>query len=137
MFFRWLQEKQLAEELVLEGEEEIMTGDEWSARGVQCAFSAEGLNTLSLLQKAVECFQRAGNKILMNRASAQLDAILLTQDLNKYEGTLSLTVEQKAAEVICGLVNGHLLEEARALGKVIRLRSCDPQSFQTHIMAKL
>jgi hypothetical protein len=63
------------------GEEEIMTGDEWVARGIQCAFSAEGSNTLSLLQKAVECFERAGNRALMDRATAQLDAFLVRQDL--------------------------------------------------------
>jgi hypothetical protein len=137
-FFRWLREKQLAEELVIiEGEEEMMTGDELTARGIQLALAAGGVSTLSLLQKALECFKRAGNKALIDRTSAQLDAFLLQKDLDQYEGMLGPSVEEKAAKIIYGLVEGHLLEEARTLCEVIELRSSDPQSFKIHITAKL
>jgi hypothetical protein len=125
-FFRWLREEQLAEESAIEGEEEIMTRDELTARGIQCAFSAEGLNTLSLLQKALEYFKRPGNKALIDPTSAQLDSFLLKADLDEYEGNVGPAVEDKAARVVYGLVKGHLLEEARTLCEVIGLLSCDP-----------
>jgi hypothetical protein len=89
------------------------------------------------LQKALECFKRAANKALIDRTSAQLDAFLLQEDLDEYEGTLSPSAEEKATKIVYELVKGHLLEEARTLCGVIELRSSDPQFFKTHITAKL
>jgi hypothetical protein len=115
----------------------MMTGDELTARGIQLALAAGGDSTLSLLQKALECFKGAGNKTLIDRTSAQLDAYSLQADLVQFGGILSPSVEMKAGKVIYGLVEGQLLEEARTLCEVIELRSSDPQSFKTHISAKL
>jgi hypothetical protein len=75
--------------------------------------------------------------VLIDRTSAQLDAFQLKEDLDGYEGVLSSAVEEKAAGVIYKLVKGNLLEETRTLCETIEPRSCDPQSFKTHIMAKL
>ena len=114
-----------------------MTGDELTSRGIHLALAAGGDSTLSLLQKALECFKRALNKALIDRTSAQLDAFLLQKDLDEYGGILSPSVEMKAAKIIYGLVEGHLLEEARTFYEVIALWSSDHQSFKNHITAKL
>jgi hypothetical protein len=64
-FFAWLEEKrgeqQLGEplDLVARGGD-VMTGDEWRARGIRFAedaeFEVEGSRALSKLQQALDCF---------------------------------------------------------------------------------
>jgi superfamily I DNA/RNA helicase len=49
VFFRWLREKHIAEELIIGEGKEIITGDELTAQGIQCALSAEAPNTILLI----------------------------------------------------------------------------------------
>jgi len=58
---------------------QVMTGDEWRARGL----SAEGSSAIFLLQSAVQCFKRAKDTKLLHRASAELEMKVLMQ---RFEG---------------------------------------------------
>jgi len=62
---------------------QVMTGDEWRARGLDCAVSAEGSSAIFLLQSAVQCFKRAKDTKLLHRASAELEMKVLMQ---RFEG---------------------------------------------------
>jgi hypothetical protein len=138
-FFRWLTkgstDKKIAEELVPttrkittktgneseikeEAEEvELMTNDEWRARGVDLAMMAEDASeaevvgvpsvnsssaSLQYLRKALQCFDRAGDATLRARAETQLQVLALVEKLqtmedDQFNGDNSvMLVEQKS-----------------------------------------
>jgi hypothetical protein len=83
----------------------LMTSDEWRVQGIEFALSAEGEQTALFLLKAVKCFESAGDIILTDRATAELQLFNVRKILiAELSGCLSRELQlQVAAAVMNGL----------------------------------
>jgi hypothetical protein len=112
--FRWLVSAGLAEMFNAANEEAVlMTSDEWRAQGIEFALSAEGDNVISLLEKAVKCFQSACDEDLQIRAETQLALTVHTKQLIKQRGSRNLNLSEQQAlaySVFNGLKFGYRTE---------------------------
>ena len=141
-FFSWLQAKRLAEPLLFQEEAagQVMTGDEWRARGLDCAVSAEGPSAIPLLQSAVQCFTRAKDTKLLDRASAELELKVLMQ---RWEGKkadekrLDRSHEKEVAVLLEKLLKNELYVEALDLCEAMGSMSSHLDELHEHITSRL
>jgi hypothetical protein len=139
-FFRWLADRQLAEQLYIDpagadgaaggaagdagGGEVFMSNDEWRVRGIDFALAADGSNAIFLLRNAVKCFDRAGvlAKGLRDRAAASEQFEILKNKIMQaayLSTTISSALEAETSENICRCIKLQLLHEAHELCELI------------------
>ena len=150
-FFSWLQAQQLAEPLEISQDAEkrsLMTSDEWRARGLDFAVSAEGSSAVLLLREAVRCFERAKDFKLSRRASAELEFHLMMQRLAEASSRsggsdrsgsqcMAPSEEKEAAQLMEKLIESQLHSHAKSLSEVIQPICCDPEKFHSLIASRL
>eukprot|EP00597_Dinobryon_sp_UTEXLB2267_P010567 CAMPEP_0170100792 /NCGR_PEP_ID=MMETSP0020_2-20130122/1864_1 /TAXON_ID=98059 /ORGANISM="Dinobryon sp., Strain UTEXLB2267" /LENGTH=664 /DNA_ID=CAMNT_0010323745 /DNA_START=228 /DNA_END=2219 /DNA_ORIENTATION=- len=144
-FFSWLQANELAEPLIFEEDNaeevsgQIMTGDEWRARGIDCAVSAEGPSAISLLQSAVQCFKKAKDSKLFLRASVELKLKEMIQrwKSRNVDKRLNLSEEKEAVELMEKLLTQQLFLEAIQLCDSMGPISSFPNEFNDCIASQL
>ena len=149
-FFSWLQANQLAEplEILLDAEKRIlMTADEWRARGLDLALSAEGSSAIPYLREAVKCFEQAKDSKLLQRASAELEFHLRMNSIKEASllansgggGSQSMTPseEKEVAGLMKKLIENQLHSSARSLCEAVEPICCDPAKFNRFITSRL
>jgi len=126
---RCLQREQLAqmmhadvETILHDTKTAMMTADDWRAEGIDVASVAEDddIGSLALLQRAIACFQKAGDTELESRARAHLSAIEHEQE--PHRDSMS-DVETSGAlnsvkDAVLAYLNAGMLRDAARLCEV-------------------
>ena len=119
----------------------LMTGDEWRVRGIDFALSVSeegsGPEAESMLRKAVQCFDRAGDFALKDKAVAHRDLVLVrARWLQLSDGNMIDSDRQgnammapvlpmdivDAVNAMLGAIRVRLLAEALSLAEVVSAR---------------
>ena len=90
----------------------------------------------ALLRTALQCFDRAKDEKLKYRASAQLDAILLRQRMQRYEGKLKTEDEREMVDIMARLAKSDLFNEVMSICEEVSYRSCAPTEFHNSIITQ-
>jgi hypothetical protein len=141
VFTRWLSARNLAGPFnpSAGGAVEFMTSDEWRVRGIELAMSAEGSDAELFLQRAVRCFELAGDSALKARAAAHLDVeqycSRLTQSCGgALTGTMKPRDEIETVRLATRAVRAGLRDQARSLCELIAQRVSEPRYFDMYVL---
>ena len=126
---RLLSKKKLAERMKVEaviGEgQKLMTTDEWRVEGIEMAMQQpdEVEDQLKYLERAIDCFKKAGDNELAERASVHRKAVLLEESAlaqeDFFEDTKSqFTVSEATDAILSYLEAGMTKDAARLAGDV-------------------
>jgi hypothetical protein len=139
-FFRLLKAKQLAEPFDAgnEGATVMMLSDEWRARGINFAMSAEGDRAIAFLTQAKRCFECAGDKPLIARTSIHLELEILRHRLLTEE--ISIRDELEAASLLCRSLTIAMplpWSDTIEMCELLSTKVCDAIHFQREILYKM
>jgi hypothetical protein len=139
-FFRLLKAKKLAEPFDAgnQGETVMMLGDEWRARGVNFALSAEGDNAVAFLTQAKRCFECAGDKHLIARTMISLELETLRHRL--FTGEISIRDELEAASLLCRSLTIAMplpWSDTIEMCELLSAKVCDAIHFQREILCEV
>ena len=135
LVFRWMRTQDLAEELVpLQGNQIILTPDEWRGKGIECALSAEGINTMSFLQRALNCFQQAADRDLIKKIIIQMEYHDLITRVKSYDEILHSKDELTCADMLIQCSKYGLKQELSSLSELLEVRSCDTNYYKSTIL---
>ena len=128
----------------------LMTGDEWRVRGIDFALSVSeegsGPEAESMLRKAVQCFDRAGDFALKDKAAAHRDLVLVrARWLQLSDGNMIDSDRQgnammapvlpmdivDAVNAMLWAIRVRLLAEALSLAEVVSARLEMTQAIET------
>lgn len=121
------------------GAVEFMTSDEWRVRGIELAMSAEGSDAGLFLQRAVRCFELAGDSALKARAAAHLDVEQYCSRLTHSSGgaltgTMKPRDEFETVRLATRAVRAGLRDQARSLCELIAQRVSEPRYFDMYVL---
>ena len=113
-----------------------MTNDEWRVRGIDFALAADDFDSNASLEKAVQCFERAGDGDLKFRAKIFLK---LSAELRRDDTNIPVKMELDAAALVlvCLELRVHPELLQALLEKLFRCTTCDQKYFQSEIMSKI
>jgi hypothetical protein len=139
-FFRWLHEKQIAMQLKVSSMNEVlMTSDEWRIRGIEFALLAEADVIESMLQKALFCFDHAGDIPLRTRVNILLELHTCKKKLNAITNDIILQSKDEIdiSNCIYKCLRVGLVTDVLDVCDLLCERSCEPRYFLLNIRQKL